>query len=242
MRPIILTELKKIKHSKMWWLVIIGTVIPVIIAYLSHFERVDVTWQIYIHSAMLNFNVASLLIFSTFAAFLWAREYEDNTIEISMCYPYPKHRFLTVKLMLMLLVIGLAFALFVITTIILGIMIFSMLPNYDDLRLFINTVFSITVMQFMIVPGAFFLATLTRNTISGAIWGIVCMFMCMTLYRTGFIQYLPPCIPIVLSSNLLGMNVIHVNPNYTIHWIILWGYFIGFLISSYFVIGNKLLD
>ncbi len=242
MRQIAFAELKKLRFSKMWWLILIGAILPVIITCLSLLEQTNLTWQVFIHVAMLCFNVPSLLTFSTFAAFLWAREHEENTIEISMCYPYPKHHFLTIKLLLMLLTIGLTVVLFVLTTIVGGLVFLSDPLEADVLLRFLYIALSLIIMHFLIIPGAFLAAILIRRTFSGMILGILCMCLCMTLYSTRFIQFLPPCIPFVLSDHLLGMNVMQINPNYAIHWTILGGYFIGLLVVSYFLIRNRVLN
>lgn len=235
-------ELKKLISSKMWLLIILGAVLPAAITWLSLLEQKSLTWQEFIHVAMLCFNVSSLLVFSTFAAFIWAREYEENTVEVTMCYPYPKHHFLTVKLMLMLPVIILTTALFAIVTVICGSLFFHALPESGIFRLFISVFLSMAAMHFLIIPAAFLAAILTRRTFSGIIWGIIGMCMCMTLYGTGFIQFLPPCIPFVLSDHLLGMNVMYINPNYMIHWAILGCSFIGLTAAGYFAVRRRALE
>jgi hypothetical protein len=50
---------------------------------------------------------------------------------------------------------------------------------------------------------------------------MVGMCLCMSLYNTSFIQFLPPCIPFVLSDHMLGMNVMPIYSNYAVHWIIM---------------------
>lgn len=234
-------EIKKLNSSKMWILVSLGAVLPVIITCLSVYQQTNLTWQEFIHVAMLCFNVPALLIFSTFAAYLWAREYEENMLEITMCYPYPKHFFLIVKLLLMLLVILLTIGVFVIATIIGGMFVLSVSLELGLLWLFIKIALLLVIMHFMIIPGAFLITILTRHTVAGLIWGIIGMCLCMTLYSTSFIQFLPPCIPFVLADSLLGMEVMQINLNHAIHWSILGGYFLVLSTSSFYFINKRLL-
>lgn len=234
-------ELKKLNSSKMWLLVLLGAVLPVIIACLSVYKQTNLTWQEFIHVSILCFNVPVLLIFSTFAAYLWAREHEENMLEITMCYPYPKHLFLTVKMLLMLLVIFATICVFVIATMIGGGIILSTSLELSLLWLFIKVAFLLVIMHFMIIPGAFLITILTRHTVSGLIWGIVGMCLCMTLYNTSFVQFLPPCIPFVLGDCLLGMEVMQINPNYMIHWLILGVYFLLLIAGSFCLVHKRML-
>jgi hypothetical protein len=217
---IIRVELKKLNASKMWLLILLGAILPVIIACLSTYKE-SISWQEFIHISMLCFNVPALLIFSTFAAYLWAREYEENVAEIMMCYPYPKHLFLTAKLLIMLIVIMLTLLLFACTTILGGFFILHVMIDATMLLLFLKIAFFLAIMHFLIVPFAFFITIITHHTVAGLIWGIVGMCFCMSLYNTSFMQFLPPCIPFVLSDHMLGMNVMPIHSNYAIHWTIL---------------------
>lgn len=232
-------EFKKLYASKIWWLILAGGILPAIIAWLSLLDQADLTWQGFIHVAMLIFNVQSLLILSAFAAYLWAREYEENTIEISMCYPCPKHLFLTVKMLIMLLVTALTVVLFMTATLVCGAILLTAPLNTQILWQFMTIALSLTAMHFLVVPAAFLAAILTRMTVSGIIRGIIGMCMCMTLYGTSFIQFLPSCIPFVLSDHLLGMDVMHIEPNYAIHWAILSFYFIVSLTACYSLVRQQ---
>jgi ABC-type transport system involved in multi-copper enzyme maturation permease subunit len=182
---------------------------------------------------MLCFNVPALLVFSTFAAYLWAREYEENMAEIMMCYPYPKHLFLTAKLLIMLFVILLTLILFASTTILGGIFILHEMIDTAIFLLFSKITFCLAIMHFLIVPFAFFITIITQHTVAGLIWGIVGMCLCMSLYNTSFMQFLPPCIPFVLSDHMLGMNVMPIHSSYAIHWTILMISFVVVLSLGY---------
>lgn len=192
-----------------------------------------------IHIAMLCFNVPALLIFSTFAAYLWAREYEESTAEVMMCYPYPKHLFLTAKLLIMLLVIILTLVLFVVTAIVGGMFILYAMIDTAMLWMFLKIAFCLVIMHFLIVPFVLLITIITRHTVAGLIWGIVGMCLCMSLCNTPFMQFLPPCIPFVLSDHMLGMNVMPINPNYAIHWTILIISFVVLLSFGYIALQRK---
>lgn len=238
MLRIIEAEIKKLYSSKMWWIIIVGSTLPGSITYLSLLKQANLSWQVFVHVAMLIFNVQSLLTFSAFAAYLYAREYESNTLEVTLCYPYPKHYFLTAKLIIMFLVIGFTVTLFAISTLCFGVALISPTLQTDMLWQFIKIFLQITIMHFLLVPATFLIAIISHLAVSGVILGIVNMCLCMILYNTSFIQFIPPCVPFVLSDHLLGMDVMKIAPNYSIHWSILIIYFVLMLTIS-FIVSSK---
>jgi bacitracin transport system permease protein len=222
-------EIKKLYASKMWWLIAAGAVLPALITCLSFLEKRDTSWLVFMHVALLIFNVQSLLTFSAFGAFLYAREYEDNTIEVILCYPYSKRSFLFAKLAIMFLVIVITAILFGTCTLCFGSILLPAVLTSTLLRHFVKILLLVILMHFLLSPAVFFLAGLARMAISGVISGIVGMCLCMMLYSTNFIQFIPMCIPFVLTDHILGMNVMRILPNYGIHWSILAVWFVLFL-------------
>ena len=232
MLRILQVEIKKLYASKMWWLIAVGSVLPGLITCLSFLQQRNISWLVFIHVALLIFNVQSLLTFSAFAAFLCAREYEDNTIEIVLCYPYPKWYFLFAKLAIMFLIIGITLILFGICTLCFGAFLLTSSLTSALLLHFIKILLLVLLMHFSLSPAVFLLADLTRMTISGVIYGIIGMCLCMMLYKTNFIQFIPTCIPFDLTDHILGMDVMKILPSYSIHWSILAVWFVLFLLIN----------
>jgi bacitracin transport system permease protein len=221
MLRILEAEIKKLYSSKMWWLIAVGALLPTLMTILSFLEQRDISWLVFIHVALLIFNVQSLLTFSTFAVFLCAREYEDNTIEVILCYPYPKKHFIFAKLIIMFFVIGITAILFGICTLCSGgVLLTASITSILQWK-FIKLLLLVVLMHFLLIPAAFLLAEITHMVISGVIYGIVNMCLCMMLYNTYFIQFIPQCIPFVLADHILGMDVMKILPNYSVHWGIL---------------------
>ncbi len=215
-----------------------GAVLPGLITYLSFLQNCNISWLIFLHVALLIFNVQSLLIFSVFAAFLCAREYEDNTIEVILCYPYPKRDFLFAKLTIMIFVITGTAVMFGIFTLCFGTVLLSSGINSTLLWHYIKVLLLVILMHFLLIPAAFFLAEFSRMAISGVIYGIIGMCLCMMLYKTNFLQFIPVCIPFDLIDHLLGMDVMKILPNYSIHWSILTVWFALFLLLSVNIRSN----
>ena len=232
MLRILEAEIKKLYASRIWWLTAVGAVLPGLITYLSFLQGRNISWLIFLHVALLIFNVQSLLTFSAFAAFLCAREYEDNTIEVILCYPYPKRDFLFAKLTIMAFIIAGTAILFGMCTLCFGAVLLSSAINSTLLWHFIKILLLVILMHFLLIPATFFLAEFSRMAISGVIYGIIGMCLCMMLYKTNFIQFVPMCIPFDLTDHILGMNVMKILPNYSIHWNILTVWFALFLLLS----------
>lgn len=232
MLRILEAEIKKLFASKIWWLIAIGAVLPGLITYLSFLQSRNISWLIFLHVALLIFNVQSLLTFSAFAAFLCAREFEDNTIEVILCYPYPKRDFLFAKLTIVFFVIGCTAVLFGICTLCFGAVLLPSAISQTLLWHFLKILLLVLLMHFLLIPSVFFLAELSRMAISGVIYGIIGMCLCMMLYKTDFIQFIPTCIPFNLTDHILGMNVMKILPSYSIHWSILAVWFVVFLLLS----------
>lgn len=232
MRTLLKVEMLKLRSARIWWIIAAGAVLPGVITCLSFWEESTLVWREYIHVAMLIFNVQSLLTFSAFAAVMSAREYEENTMEMTLCYPYPRHHFLIAKLMIMVVVIAVTVAMFALFTIGFGMGLVSEPLSSAMLWLFIRVLLQLIFMHVLIIPAAFLAAMMSRMALPSVMLGMVSMCICMMLYNTTFIQFIPPAIPFVLSDHLLGMDVMSLLPNYTIHWSILGAYFVLLLFAG----------
>lgn len=228
MHRILEAEIKKLYASKIWWLIAVGAVLPALMTTLSFLEQRDVSWLIFFHVALLIFNVQSLLVFSAFVAFLCAREYEDNTIEVLLCYPYPRQSFLWAKLVILFAVIGMTAVLFGLFALAAGLVLLKAPLASASLWPFIKVLLLSSGMHFLLAPAACYLAELVRMAISGVIYGIAGMCLCMMLYSTDFIQFIPPCIPFNLADHILGMDVMKILPYHGVHWGILGVWFVLF--------------
>lgn len=225
-------EIIKLRFLKIWWLVIAGAVLPGIITYLTLFQQENGTWLIFTNTCLLTFNVQSLLTYSAFATYIWAREYEDHTMELVLCYPYPRFSLVLIKLVIMFLVIIVTEVLFFGSTLLAGkIMIESMIPE-ELFTKFIIVLLHTGIMNFLLLPIYFCIAIVTKISISGLIFGIINMCVCMAMNTTGFVQYIPQCIPYVTGDNLMGVKSITVDNSLAFYYGILIAIFLILLFIS----------
>jgi len=225
-------EIIKLRSLKIWWLIIAGAILPGTITYLTLFNQENVSWISFTHMCLLTFNVQSLLTFSALATYIWAREYEENMIEIVLCYPYPRFVMVLMKLIIMLFVIIFTGVIFFVATLIAGRILFdSMIPG-EVLEKLVIALFHTGMMQFLLLPAYLCIAIITKISISGLVFGIVNMCICMALSSTGFVQYIPQCIPYVMGDNILGVKSITVDNDLVMYYTILVGVFIIFMLIS----------
>jgi hypothetical protein len=218
-------ELKKLRSLNIWWLVIAGGILPGVITYLTLFNKEKADWLGFTNMSLLSFNLQSLITFAAFATFMWAREYEENTMELVLCYPRPRFCLILVKVIILFLVIVLTTALFFCTVLIMGRgMLNSRIPQELFWKL-IKALLHTDIMHFLLIPMYLCIAMITKFSISGLIFGIANMCICMTLSHTGFVQYIPQFIPYVIGDKQLGMNSLIVDHSIWVYHCILVGTF-----------------
>jgi hypothetical protein len=118
------------------------------------------------------------------------------------------------------------------STLIAGkIMIESMIPE-ELFTKFIIALLHTGMMNFLLLPIYFCIAIITKLSISGLIFGIINMCVCMAMNTTGIVQYIPQCIPYVIGDNLLGVKSITVDNRLAFYYGILIAIFLLLLYIS----------
>lgn len=228
MGKLLIAEIKKLRSLNIWWLVIAGGLLPGGITYLTLFHQEKVEWLAFTNRSLLSFNVQSLLTFAAFAAYLWAREYEEDTIELVLCYPYKRFCLIIAKLILMLFVIILTTVFFLISTLILGSGMFKELMPGELIWKLLNVLLHTDILHLFLVPMYLCIAMVTRASISGLILGITNMCICLTISRTSFVQYIPQCIPYVIGDKQLWVKSMIADHHIGVYYSIAVGTFLIF--------------
>jgi len=225
-------EIIKLHSLSIWWLIIAGAILPGTITYLTLFNQDNVSWLSFTHMCLLTFNIQSLLTFSAFATYIWAREYEENTMEVVLCYPYPRFVMIFMKLVILFFVILITGVMFFVATLIAGRMLFDSMMPMEIIGKLVVALLNTGMMHFLLVPMYLCIAVITKTSISGLVFGIVNMCICMALSTTGFVQYIPQCIPYVMGDNLLGVKSMTVDNDLAVYYTLLIGIFIIFTFIS----------
>ncbi|MDD4113546.1 MAG: ABC transporter permease [Herbinix sp.] len=225
-------ELKKLRSLNIWWLVITGGILPGIITYLTFYNQENPEWLGFTNMSLLSFNVQSLLTFATFATYMWAREYEENIMEQVLCYPYPRFYLVLVKVIVLFFVVAFTTAFFFCTTHLVGKAMFGTMMPGELMWKLMKTLINTGIMHFLLIPMYLCIAMVTKISISGLIFGITNMCICMALSHTSIVQYIPQCIPYVIGDSQLGMNSLKVDNGLWVYYIILVGIFIVSMILT----------
>jgi hypothetical protein len=211
-------ELKKLHSLNIWWLVLAGGILPEIITYLTLYNQDKLEWLTFTNMSLSSFSVQSLLTFATFATYIWAREYEENTMEMVLCYPYPRFFLILIKVVVLLFVILLTTAIFFATTLIVGRGMFETMMPQELFWKLTKALFHSDILHFLLIPMYLCIAMVTKSSISGLIYGITNMCICFILGHTSFVQYIPQCIPYVIGDNQLGMKSLIVDHSLWVYY------------------------
>lgn len=236
MGRLLIAEMKKMRSLHIWWLIIAGGILPEIITYLTLYKKDNIEWLDYTNMSLLSFNVQSLLTFAAFATFMWAREYEENTMELVLCYPFSRFCLVLVKLVILFFVVVVTTVLFFGITLIMGRGLFESLIPKELLWKLIIALLHTGILHFFMMPLYLCIAIFTEISISGLITGITNMCICLALSHTSLVQYIPPCIPYVIGDHQLGMKSLIVDHPLWVYDSIL----IGMFALSLIVLKNRL--
>lgn len=193
---------------------------PGLIASLMLLEESHLDWKEFYHVAMFIYNIQSILTFSAFASYVWAREYEENMMENLLCYPYSKQHIFYAKLLILLPVILVTSVLFVFASHMAAPFLVSGALELENVKEFVSIVGVMVIMHFLLLPFVLFVTMLSRQAVTGIILGVLFMLVCTIFYSSSFIQYIPFIIPMVLADHLLGFDKLILS-GYTVPVIIL---------------------
>ncbi|MCL2719100.1 MAG: ABC transporter permease [Lachnospiraceae bacterium] len=238
MLSVVKVEIKKLMSSMVLWMIPAGAILPAIISVLVLLNIEGVYWKGYIHTSMDTFNPLAFLIFACFVSFIWAREYEEGMMEITLLYPYPKYVLLYAKIILMFIIIAIIVILWAVSTYIAGRIYLGEVMNTGDLKELIKMLPVIIVTQFLLVTITFFITMVFKNILVGAILGVISVVLCYLFQASPAIQYIPICLPMVLSHNLYGFNQVILD-SYAVSFGILSATFTVMLIACVIYLRKK---
>ncbi len=224
-------EIKKLMSSKILWMIPAGAILPAIISVLTLLDVEGVYWKGYIHTSMDTFNSLAFLIFASFTSFIWAREYEEKMMEITLLYPYPKYILLMAKISLMAIIIALTVLIWAASTCIAGGFYMGTMIEGKVLIELLKVLIPMIVMHFLLVTVTFFITIILKNILVGAILGVIEVSLCYLFQSGTIIQYIPLCLPMVISHNLYGFKKVILD-SYIVSWSILIVTFIAMLVAS----------
>lgn len=177
MLKIIKMELYKFKHSKLLWIIpgaIILSLVLIILEQVGSETPVTLTWNIYFLRNEETFNTSVIsIIFAVITGFIIAREYQYNTIDTVLCYPYSRIQLILSKILTMLPIIVVTFILFFGVVLVSGLLFCQDSLTYTFIGAKLRLYLILSLIHFSIVPITALVANLSRNVIPAAFLGIV---------------------------------------------------------------------
>jgi hypothetical protein len=134
--------------------------------------------------------------------------------------------------MILFLVIVVTTAFFFCTTLIVGGGMFGSRMPQELLWKLMKALLYTGSMHFLLMPLYLCIAMVTRISISGLVFGIANMCICMALSHTSSAQYIPQCIPYVIGDNQLGMKSLIMDHSLWVYYSIVGGTFMVALLVT----------
>lgn len=238
MIKILEVEFRKLFSSKILGVIFAGIFLPVLMSWMLLMDNENLGWRYFLHGSLYLFNIQSLLTFAVFSSFIWAREYEENTMEVTLCYPYPKFYFFISKLLLMHGIVLFTCLMFALANGAMGAIVISEALDNTLILEFVKVVSLCVLMHFLLLPVTFFATIISKQVLAGIGLGILFLALCMMFSYSSFVQYIPFCIPMVLSDNLFGFRQIPLD-SYSVPWYILSVLFVVTFLLCILVLQRK---
>jgi len=111
LRNLVICELLKLRRSKMLLICILGAFVAPILMFVNgvrtHYAHPDAVVKLadFFNSSMLySMLMFSLIVFAVIGAFLFSREYSENTLKTIITIPVAKSKFIISKFVMLLIV------------------------------------------------------------------------------------------------------------------------------------------
>ncbi|SFJ17426.1 hypothetical protein SAMN02799624_03589 [Paenibacillus sp. UNC496MF] len=180
MLNVIYTELLKLKHSKIRWLVLLGAIPANLITLFAFLPRVtpdgtpagiDMQDMFYRQGMMLVMVGPS--IFALITAYIIAREYQERTINQLFSYPVSRLEILAAKLVVVFLLIMLTALLSFAAAFAVGLaMLLQGRIDFDMIWLGFKTNILVCLLSFGTIPVAAAVSLVAKNIIPAAVIGV----------------------------------------------------------------------
>lgn len=231
-------ELKKLRSSKILWMIPAGAILPPIIAALTLLDVDGIDWKYYLHTSLDTFNLLVFLIFASFTSFIWAREYEERMMEVTLLYPYPKYKLLLAKLQVMAILITVTVLFWALGSWCIGGLYLKTMIEANVLVDLLKILVPMIGMHILLLTVPFFITIILKNVLVGTILGVIAVAFSF-IFRSGtIIQYIPFCLPMVILHHLFGYHEMILD-DYMVSLSILVFTFLALLVASIVYLSKK---
>ncbi len=185
-----MTEIYKLKRTKILYLCLVGAGVPLLINSLGVTQS-EMTWEQYY---FMNWNLSFLMspvIFSVLAGYLFVREYHEKTINQLFMYPYSRVKYFIGKFIVCLVLITFTFLLLMLGMLIVGYFIIPDPISMSQLSSFFLMSAITIIAHWMLVPIAIFVSILAKSYIPSVVLGISVTISGLIIMGTEYALYFP---------------------------------------------------
>jgi ABC-type transport system involved in multi-copper enzyme maturation permease subunit len=182
------------KRSGLLSFAIVGGAIPAI---ANAMMPIAFEWNHFAMASTLYLNLSSLLIIPSLSGYALTREYDNRTMGLSRSAPIPRAAILGAKLLSILPLIALMYALSFGATLLSGIIRCGGLPPSDPLlwKRWLSSLTGLAAIHYALAPAALLAAVLGRKAISPILVGLAYIVLYKLATYSSLGSLVPPCMP-----------------------------------------------
>ncbi len=236
----IYTELLKFKRSKMLLLLPISAAFASILSIYAHLSMVSViNWDELFQFSEFGYNfLVAPMLFAMFTGFLFAREYQENTINTIFCKPINRVNFLLSKIIVMIFIISVTFFCTLAFSILIGLQFkHEMLTGHLILK-HVYIFFLMVLMHSALIPIAALVSMIGKNIIPAIVLGIIAVTGNFAIGNFKGAMVYPWTIPSIITAKVGGAKWLEGQIDYKVGIVSLVITFVLPLILSAFYFGR----
>lgn len=196
MLSILYGEALKLKRSKMLWLIVLGAMLPSVLNFFVAQHELNsipaLVWKdLFQENTMIMAMLMCPALFALFAGYLFAREYQDRTVNSFLTVPRSRILLLFGKYLIMLPVIVATVALSFGFTLLIGFGLKHEVLTADVLNKAIGQYLLLIVTQYALISIAATVSILGKSYIPAMGLGVFAVISELTIMQSKYIMYYP---------------------------------------------------
>lgn len=238
MRDILYTEWMKLKRSRLWWLVVLGPGLPVLLTFALYFNSQRIMGRILVwddffktSAVMLNTMLAPAF-FALLAGYVLAREYQEHTISTLLTYPRPRWMFFLGKWLILIPLVFLVFALGYFYTLGAGFALQHESLAAQTLWVHAQAFGIMAVCHVALVPLALVAALIRKSLIPAVAIGIGAVVANGTILSSEYLAYFPWTAGMALVIEFLDPNSLSIPVSHAVA-ILFLSFVVPFVVGLY---------
>lgn len=196
MLSILYGEALKLKRSKMLWMIVLGALLPAALNYLVAWHQLDsasaIKWDSFFHdNLMLMAMLMCPTLFALFAGYLFAREYQDRTINSFLTVPRSRMLLLLGKYIMMLPIMIATVLLSIGLTLLGGFLLKHEVLTAVMMKEALVKYLILIVTQYALISIAATVSILGKSYIPAMGLGVFAVISELTIMQSKYIMYYP---------------------------------------------------